>query len=59
MVEKDEPMAYRYGSGRVFQTVLGHDAKALRTAGTAELIRRGAAWAAGRAPQATAAGIVK
>ncbi len=50
---KDEPMAmvYRYGSGHVFQTVLGHDAKALRTAGTVELIRRGAAWAAGRDPR--------
>lgn len=47
---RDEPMAfvYRYGQGRVFQTVLGHDAASLRTAGTAELIRRGTAWAAGR-----------
>jgi type 1 glutamine amidotransferase len=46
----DEPMAfvYGYGQGRVFQTVLGHDAASLRTAGTAELVRRGTAWAAGR-----------
>jgi type 1 glutamine amidotransferase len=50
---KEEPMAmvHTYGRGRVFQTVLGHDAKALRVAGTAELIRRGAAWAAGRVQQ--------
>jgi type 1 glutamine amidotransferase len=47
---RDEPLAwaYRYGLGRVFQTVLGHDAPALRTAGVAQLIRRGTVWAAGR-----------
>jgi len=46
----NEPMAFvhTYGKGRVFQTVLGHDADSLRTKGTAELIRRGSAWAAGR-----------
>ena len=49
---KDEPMAFvhTYGKGRVFQTVLGHDAQSLRTQGTAELVRRGCAWAAGREP---------
>ena len=49
---RDEPMAFicDYGKARIFQTVLGHDAAALRTPGTAALIRRGAAWAAGCAP---------
>lgn len=47
---QNEPMAfvYPYEKGSVFQTVLGHDAKAIRSAGTSELIRRGCAWAAGR-----------
>lgn len=47
---RDEPMAfaYRYGKGRVFQTVLGHDAASLRVPGTAELVRRGTVWAAFR-----------
>jgi putative heme-binding domain-containing protein len=47
---KQEPMAfvYNHGKGRVFQTVLGHDAAAIRTPGTAEVIRRGCVWAAGR-----------
>ena len=45
---QDEPLAwsYRYGKGRIFQTLLGHDGPAVRHAGT--LIRRGAVWAAGR-----------
>lgn len=49
---RDEPMAmvYDYANGRVFQTVLGHDAAALRTPGTAALVCRGAAWAAARTP---------
>lgn len=38
-----------YGKGRVFHTPLGHDARAIRIPGTAELIRRGTAWAAGAA----------
>ena len=48
----NEPMAFvhTYGQGRVFQTVLGHSAESLRTQGTAELIRRGSAWAAGKEP---------
>jgi type 1 glutamine amidotransferase len=49
---KQEPMAfvYKQGKGQVFQTVLGHDANAIRNRGTAEVIRRGTAWAAGRPP---------
>jgi len=51
---KDEPLAwaYDYGQGRVFQTLLGHDAASIHAIGTAELLRRGAAWAAGRDPNA-------
>jgi uncharacterized protein len=47
---KDHPMAFvfDYGKGRVFHTPLGHDARAVAMPGTAELIRRGAAWAAKR-----------
>lgn len=46
---RDEPMAFlhRFGSGRVFHTPLGHDARAVRNPGTAELIRRGCLWSAG------------
>jgi putative heme-binding domain-containing protein len=45
-----EPMAFvsKQGKGAIFQTVLGHDADAIRNRGTAEVIRRGTAWAAGR-----------
>ena len=48
----DEPMAwvYRYGEGRVFQTLLGHSVESLGSWGTTQLIRRGSAWAAGRGP---------
>ena len=47
---KDEPMAliYDYGKGRVFQTMLGHDAGAIRNPSAAELIRRGCTWVARR-----------
>jgi type 1 glutamine amidotransferase len=47
---KAEPLAwaYSYGKARVFQTVLGHSAESIRGDGPATLIRRGAAWAAGR-----------
>ena len=34
----------QYLRSRVFNTSLGHDVKALQMPGTAELIRRGAAW---------------
>ena len=52
--KKDYPMAmvHRFGEGRVFNTVLGHDAKSIRMAGVAELLRRGCAWSAGRDPVA-------
>ncbi|MCX6906991.1 MAG: DUF1080 domain-containing protein [Verrucomicrobia bacterium] len=48
----DEPMAFvlTYGQGRVFHIVLGHTVGAIQTPGTAELLRRGAAWVAGREP---------
>jgi type 1 glutamine amidotransferase len=47
---KDEPLAfaYAYGKGRVFQTLLGHDVKAILNPGAAELARRGCVWAAGQ-----------
>ena len=40
-------LTLQYGRGRVFNTTLGHDLKALQAQGTAELIRRGTAWAVG------------
>jgi type 1 glutamine amidotransferase len=40
-------LTVEYGKGRVFMTPLGHDVKALNVPGTAELVRRGTAWAAG------------
>jgi type 1 glutamine amidotransferase len=45
----DFPMAieFQYSRARVFNTTMGHDVKALKVPGTAELIRRGTAWAAG------------
>jgi len=52
---KDYPMAFvsRYGKGRTFHCVLGHDAKALSNPPVQELYRRGCAWAAGLAPVAS------
>ena len=49
---------YEYGKGRVFQTVLGHDAAAIRVPGTSYLIRRGAVWTAGR-PQGAVEPVTK
>jgi len=48
------PLAFisRYGKGRTFHCVLGHDAKALSVPGVQELYRRGCAWAAGLEPVA-------
>jgi type 1 glutamine amidotransferase len=45
----DFPMALelQYKRARVFNTTMGHDVKALKVPGTAALIRRGTAWAAG------------
>jgi uncharacterized protein len=50
---KDYPMAFTLeaGRGRVFHTVLGHDAQSLRNPGAGRLIRRGTAWAAGLTPE--------
>ncbi len=44
----DFPMAFelQYLRSRVFVTTMGHDVKALKVPGTADLIRRGTAWAA-------------
>lgn len=52
VTKQDEPMALvlEYGKGRVFNTPLGHDAKAIAMPGVAELLRRGCLWAAGRQP---------
>lgn len=52
VTQRDHPMGnvHQYSKSRVFLTPLGHDVKALRAAGSAELIRRGTAWAAGREP---------
>lgn len=49
------PMAFtsHYGKGRTFHCPLGHDVKALQTAGVQELYRRGCAWAAGLNPAPT------
>jgi type 1 glutamine amidotransferase len=45
---KEEPLAwvYEYSRGRVFQTVLGHDARALETPAVKIILQRAAAWAA-------------
>jgi type 1 glutamine amidotransferase len=50
--QKDYPMAFvlDYGKGRVFHTVLGHDARAYASAGVGDLLRRGCAWAAKLTP---------
>ncbi len=49
---EDHPMAFAfaYGNGRVFHTPLGHDERAIQVPGTADLLRRGCGWAAGRDP---------
>ena len=50
VTKNDQPMAFclQYGKGRVFNTPLGHDAKAVKMPDVAELIRRGLLWAAGK-----------
>ena len=52
VTKQEEPLAfvYQYGQGRVFQTLLGHNADSIRNPGTAKLIRRGTAWTANRTP---------
>lgn len=44
---RDYPMAmaFSYGKGRVFNSPLGHDVKAMKNPAVAELFRRGCAWA--------------
>ena len=46
--KKTEPLAFtlRYGEGRVFHEVFGHDAKAVKNPSVAKLIQRGCEWAA-------------
>ncbi len=43
------PMAFvlRFGEGKVFHCVLGHDVRSLRNEGAAALMRRGTGWTAG------------
>jgi type 1 glutamine amidotransferase/HEAT repeat protein len=50
--KKEYPIAFvlNYGKGRVFHSVLGHDARAYAAPGVGELMRRGCAWAAGLEP---------
>jgi len=45
---KDEPLIWTldYGAGRVFQTALGHDVKAMQSAGFQATLARGTEWAA-------------
>ena len=45
---KDEPILWtlKYGSGRMFQTTLGHDVKALDSPGFRLTLVRGTEWAA-------------
>jgi len=45
---KEYPMALTmdYGKGRVFNTPLGHDGRAIQMPGTAKLLQRGCLWAA-------------
>ncbi|HEY8506332.1 MAG TPA: ThuA domain-containing protein, partial [Gemmataceae bacterium] len=44
---RDEPLAwaYRYGEGRVFQTLLGHSAETYRAPEACEILRRAVRWA--------------
>ena len=50
--QKNYPMAFtfEYGKGKVFQSVLGHDVKALEPEAVRKLFRRACAWAAGLEP---------
>ncbi|MGD0010182.1 MAG: ThuA domain-containing protein [Terriglobia bacterium] len=45
---KDEPLIWTlpYGAGRVFQTALGHDVKAMQSSGFILTLQRGTEWAA-------------
>src|SRR5581483_6989364 len=48
---------YEEGTGRIFQSLLGHDAASIRTPAVSEIYRRAAAWVARREvlPQPVAA----
>ena len=48
--KRDEPLAWvgTYGKGRVFQTLLGHSEKTYEAFEVREMLRRAAAWCAGR-----------
>lgn len=50
VTQRDEPLAftYRYGEGRVFQTLLGHSEKTYDSFGAREMLRRAVAFVAGR-----------
>ncbi len=50
------PMAFtsRYGKGRTFHCVLGHDTRALARSEVKELFQRGCAWTVGLPPAAPA-----
>jgi type 1 glutamine amidotransferase len=50
VTKKIEPLAwaYTYGKGRVFQTLLGHSEKTYDAPEACEVLRRAAAWTAGR-----------
>ena len=43
---KDEPLAwvYTYGKGKIFQTLLGHDAASFNAAEYKEILQRAALW---------------
>jgi type 1 glutamine amidotransferase len=46
---KEEPLAwvYTYGKGKIFQTLLGHDAEALQTPEVQQILMRAAQWICG------------
>lgn len=50
--QRDEGLAwtYRYGEGRVFQTLLGHSEKTYDAFGPREMLRRAVAWCAKQPP---------
>ncbi|WP_339731917.1 ThuA domain-containing protein [uncultured Gimesia sp.] len=50
VTKRNEPLAwtYHYGTGRIFQTLLGHSEKTYDTYEACEILRRATAWAAQR-----------
>jgi type 1 glutamine amidotransferase/mono/diheme cytochrome c family protein len=50
VTDRDEPLAfsYRYGKGRIFQTLLGHSEQTYETFEAREILRRAVAWCASR-----------